>query len=146
MATPNKALLRQTLDYIRAHETDWIQNHWIMPAEDREDPSCGTAYCFAGWAVALSGYKVERNGCVGIDQLPPGVGHRLDTEDNVFQSGYVGGLAAECGDVAAALLDIDGFGRMPHHKCHLFCGHNGMADLERIVAELCGETAEAVTV
>ena len=145
MATVNTELLKQTLDYIKDHETDWIQNQWITPAEEREDPSCGTAYCFAGWAVALSNYHVERNGCVGIDQLPPEVVHRLDAEDNIFQSGYVGGLAAECGDVAAALLNIDGFGRMPHRSCHLFCGHNGLADLERIVAELCGETATAAS-
>lgn len=149
MATPNKALLKQTLEHIKTHQGDWIQSQWITPADDREDPSCGTAYCFAGWAVALSGFKVERTGIVRIDQLPPEVVHRLDVEDNVFQSGYVGGLAAECGDVAAALLNIRNFGRRGDDSegpgCHLFCGHNGLDDLERHVADLCGEIPEPVS-
>lgn len=143
MSTPNVALLRQTLEHVKTNEGDWIQNQWITPADEREDPSCGTAYCFAGWAVALSGYKIERTGNVRTNQLPPEMVDHLDAEDRVFPSGYAGGPVAECGSVAAVLLGIrhfDGRG-----GCHLFCGHNDLDDLERMVAELCAEPAEAVT-
>lgn len=143
MSTPNVALLKQTLAHVEAHQADWNQRQWITPADEREDPSCGTAYCFAGWAVALSGYKVERTGSVGIGQLPPEVVYRLDAEDNIYQSGYVGGLAAGCGHVAAVLLGIKALGSQDGE--HLFDGYNTLDDLRRIVAELCGESAEAVT-
>ncbi len=141
MATPNVALLRQTLEHIETHQADWNQRQWITPADEREDPSCGTAYCFAGWAVALSGYKIERTGVVRIDQLPPDMVHRLNAEDRVFSSGYAGGSVAECGSVGAVLLGIrhfDGRG-----GCHLFCGHNDLDDLRRFVVELCAVTPEA---
>lgn len=137
---PNTELLERTLRHIKDHQNDWIQRQWITPADEREDPSCGTAYCFAGWAVALSGYKIERTGNVRVDQLPPEMAQRLAAEDRVFTSGYAGGPVAECGSVAAVLLGIrhfDGRG-----GCHLFCGHNSLDDLTHMVAKLCAATTE----
>ncbi len=44
MTALNAALAYRVLDHIEAHPETWDQENW-----------CGTAQCFAGWAVALSG-------------------------------------------------------------------------------------------
>lgn len=43
--TPNAELAYKVLDHIDAHPESWDQNIW----------DCGTAACFAGWAVRFSG-------------------------------------------------------------------------------------------
>lgn len=43
----NADLARRTLAAIEADPTHWNQTTWITTTE------CGTAYCFAGWAVRL---------------------------------------------------------------------------------------------
>lgn len=45
MTTPNAALAYRVIDQIDAHPESWAQDVW----------DCGTAACFAGWAVRLSG-------------------------------------------------------------------------------------------
>lgn len=46
---PNAELAYQVLDQIDAHPETWNQRVW----------DCGTAACFAGWAVRLSGCRVR---------------------------------------------------------------------------------------
>lgn len=77
---PNVALAYQVLDFIEAHPKLWDQNHWVTTPEmvkwrDSGRPyaaapevslrfetpdswDCGTAACFAGWTVLLSGEAV----------------------------------------------------------------------------------------
>lgn len=45
MTTPNAELAYRVLDHIDARPETWEQATW----------DCGTAACFAGWAVRLSG-------------------------------------------------------------------------------------------
>ena len=45
--------LDAVLDHIRTHPEQHDQCCWM-----REDPNCGTAACFAGWAVTLAGWKM----------------------------------------------------------------------------------------
>lgn len=45
----NADLAYRTLDYIDAHPEEWEQSEW----------ACGTKACFAGWAVILSGGKID---------------------------------------------------------------------------------------
>lgn len=42
---PNAELAYRVLDHIDAHPASWNQSEWV----------CGSAACFAGWAVKLSG-------------------------------------------------------------------------------------------
>lgn len=47
--TLNVKLLQRVLAHIEADPAHWDQDAWAVQA-----PGCGTAYCFAGWAVALA--------------------------------------------------------------------------------------------
>lgn len=47
----NADLARKVLDHIRRHPETWDQGSWVSTQD------CGTAYCFAGHALVLSGYK-----------------------------------------------------------------------------------------
>lgn len=49
---PNKALLKKTLEQIKAHPELHNQNFWVVANEEN---LCGTAMCFAGHAAVLSG-------------------------------------------------------------------------------------------
>lgn len=54
LPTPNLPLLRKILDHIDAHPEEWSQANWFTPTE------CGTAFCVAGHAVAMT------EGVIGI--------------------------------------------------------------------------------
>lgn len=54
--TINEPLIRQIVAEIERDEARWDQKNWALQS------SCGTTYCFAGWAALLSGYIVERPG------------------------------------------------------------------------------------
>lgn len=45
----NIELLQETLDYIKAHPSEWYQEYWASKA-----PMCGTKFCFAGHAIQLA--------------------------------------------------------------------------------------------
>lgn len=50
---PNTDLLRRTLAHIEDNRREWNQGTWGHRNE------CGTTYCFAGWAVVLSGGQIN---------------------------------------------------------------------------------------
>ncbi len=50
---PNAELAYKVLDHIDTNPETWRQKVWAGKSE------CGTAACFAGWAVMLSGHTVE---------------------------------------------------------------------------------------
>ncbi|GAA2092512.1 hypothetical protein [Actinomadura alba] len=45
--TPNVPLLKATFAHVLKNMTAWNQAHWSN--------ECGTAHCFAGWAIVLHG-------------------------------------------------------------------------------------------
>lgn len=139
---PNTELLKKTLAHIETHQDQWSQNNWITPAEYRDNPECGTAYCFAGWSVALSGYRITKEGHVPVSQLPPKVLFAID-EDEIWEDYDKETdrdvLMASIADVATLLLGVPPWGG-PFRRNHLFGAHNTLNDLRRHVAELCGET------
>ena len=49
----NKKLLRKVLRYIKTHPKEWDQDIW------GEKKPCGTAFCFAGHALAMAGAKLR---------------------------------------------------------------------------------------
>lgn len=53
--TPNLPLLRKVLDHIDAHPDEWYQATWGIQTERS---ACGTAFCIAGHAIAMSGEHV----------------------------------------------------------------------------------------
>lgn len=50
----NEKLVREVMTAIRQNPESWDQDTYVR------DTECGTAYCFAGWALRLSGYPVRR--------------------------------------------------------------------------------------
>lgn len=135
----NAELLTRTLEQIKANQEAWDQGTWathlnpgehvdedgnivtadgedpdVHYVEDADDPACGTAMCFAGWATQLSGWLPKFNG----------------------NSRYTGtcvkdGEVASIMDKAAELLDID-----TYDADALFSGGNSLDKLEDFVATL----------
>lgn len=56
---PNLPLLRKVLDHIDAHPEEWDQSNYVLTEAEQikqqtGQPGCGTAYCIAGHAVAMT--------------------------------------------------------------------------------------------
>jgi hypothetical protein len=68
---PNATLAYQVLDLINANRAHFNMGMWVQRENDNdsslvglaeltaEENTCGTAACFAGWAVAAAGYRVD---------------------------------------------------------------------------------------
>ncbi len=80
---PNAELAYRVLDQIDAHPTHFDMSSWvrfgerpsdrpdgIVTLDDLTNPACGTTACFAGWAVALSGYAMDDSG-IAVHPDPP---------------------------------------------------------------------------
>jgi hypothetical protein len=68
---PNAALAYQVLDLIKAHPKNFDMGVWtnrMSPIQFADlavsEPSCGTQACFAGWTVAIKGYRLDGGGRV----------------------------------------------------------------------------------
>jgi hypothetical protein len=134
---PNVELLKRTLQHIEDHPESWDQTAWVTPEDFRTDDGCGTAYCFAGWAVELSGVTPTSGASLPLAALSTDVQERLNPW-MIWGDGAEKRTNIE--SAAAALLDID---RWNGDDPHLFDGNNTLNDLRRFVAELCGDTAPA---
>jgi len=84
---PNVKLLNRILDIIETDPDHWDQETWVT-----ETP-CGTAYCFAGWAVHLNGYKFH-----------PGWDLSLNTSDEVYKDNEKESIYIQ--DVAQEILGL----------------------------------------
>lgn len=126
---PNTELLKKTLAYIEEHPTTWNQLHWTGHKHE-----CGTTHCFAGWAAVLSGAQPDDDDEVRRDKLP------ADIADVEFEHWPAAKGFLHVADAARHLL-----GLTKAEADGLFRADNGLDDLRRIVAELCGETAPAGT-
>jgi hypothetical protein len=124
MTTPNKALLGQVLDYIKRYPDTWYRGDWSLTTD------CGTSHCFAGWAVKLAGVPMDEDDEVLRAQLPDPSQIERHIDDDPASPGYV--------HVSVAARHL--LGLTPEQADELFSGVNTVKDLERYVAELCGET------
>lgn len=114
-AKPNAELAYRVLDQIDAHPETWNQHEW----------DCGSAACFAGWAVRLSGGVAE--------------------EKNRFTPTVVEGPRELVGlpvdEAAIEVLGTDGWTPSTvevEEQDWLFSASNDREDLGRIVTEIFG--------
>lgn len=108
MSKPNAELAYAVLDQIDAHPETWNQGIW----------DCGTAACFAGWAVRLSG----------------GRSLNIDMETRVISGPeHIVGLPVE--EAAEELL---GYSQLGDIDDDLFDGCNTRERLGLLVAEIFG--------
>lgn len=124
---PNVDLLTRTLAHIEAHPEQWDQTMWATRG------SCGTSYCFAGWAVALSGGKPNF-----ADDFAADVREGVDDSYHVLAGSIPGITETYYGAVARQLLGLE-----PYQSNELFDDCNSLDDLRRIVGKLTG--AEGVS-
>lgn len=110
MTTPNAELAYAVLDQIDAHPEAWNQATW----------QCGTAACFAGWAVRLSG---------GVMENVNGQAWHVIVADGL---GELNGM--EVANAADRLLGVD----MWVAPDDLYSEGNTREDLGRMVAEIFG--------
>lgn len=117
--TPNAELAYKVLDAVNAHRKSFdMSDWWDGPAErvtlnDLLDEKCGTTACFAGWAIALSGYDL-------------GGGVHLDGEH----------VSYSYGKFAEKLLGLD-----EDEAGELFFGDG--SDIDEVVAEIFGPRPDA---
>lgn len=126
---PNAELAYLVLDHIDAHPEQWDQARWW-----RTSPTCGTAGCFAGWTVQLSGGHVGRAGIFNLTVVKSGLGE-LDGKYVPVAAAALLGLpmdVTEDEDEAA--------GNLP-----LFNESNDRDDLGRLVAEIFGPRPDVET-
>lgn len=117
---PNADLAYRVLDQIDAHPESWAQEAWV--------DGCGTAYCFAGWALTLTGHK-----------LKPHDDGFIELDGRVCARPYI------VSGTAARELGISGLDYRSTAS-NLFYPYNTRKDLGRIVAETFGpRPTEAAT-
>lgn len=119
--TPNADLAYRVLDHIDAHPELWDQSHW----------GCGTAACFAGHAIRLSGGVIagDTNTDAEIVDVTDDGDRSMLGEHPAQAAGRILGLGVE-------YSVIDGDQRW------LFDGRNTREDLGRLVAEIFGPRPE----
>lgn len=120
MSGPNADLAYAVLDQIDAHPDSWEQDWWWS---DGVPNSCGTAGCFAGWAVALSGEK---------PYLGPSVGGVFVADRAAQLLGFESRPDMHWAMEAVGLVDEAGFGE------DLFHSGNTREDLGRMVEGMFG--------
>jgi hypothetical protein len=120
MADLNEKLIECVLDHIETHPDEYNQNFWCQIADQHQDGEyCGTAGCFAGWAVLLSCPVEKWKG------LPHDTASK-DAEGNYYPQGYY----YEKGRKALGLTNDE--------ASHLFRSANGIPayDIPRIKQRL----------
>ena len=126
--TPNVPLLRRTLAHIETKPDTWEQSSWRSQCH----AGCGTAYCFAGWAVVLHGGKFAVGDAGELaDTVVPAGADPADRDQWRFVADYAAEILGIPGDECGDWMDLP----------ELFESHNDLEDLRRIVAELCGEAS-----
>lgn len=141
MATPNVALLKRTLEHIKDNPETWDQSNW-----------CGTAQCFAGWAVTFAGAKIDQLWeVVHVDDMPSDLAAAVGPDQEKITVREAAIIALGIADSELSELpDMDD--EWPDAEpglisaaSALFCSGNSLEDLEYYVAKLCGETEPAAT-
>jgi hypothetical protein len=116
----DSALAWRVMDHVDAHPEQHDQTLWWNPEAD-----CGTAGCFAGWTVLLSGGELIRRG--GLLSA-------------VYVENGLGDLNGKHVALAAATLlgiDVDS-DQYEAEDLTLFSERNTREDLRRLVAEIFG--------
>lgn len=126
--TVNTSLLRLTLAHIENNQQAWDQTAWAI-RQYRDGETCGTAYCFAGWAVQLAGHSIQFDD--SYTPIPEGPDHQH-------------GLATLRGTDQLEPIDTlaqHELGLNTDQAKQLFAENNRLTDLRRIVDQLIAETA-----
>lgn len=111
MRIQNESLAREVMQTIIDNPDRWNQDVWV-----EEYNACHTAYCFAGWALILSGVSLEKN--------PHKEGHLLI--QGIPADAQVGFTVP---DLAQELLDIESDAIADE----LFDGLNDLDDLKHLL-------------
>jgi hypothetical protein len=120
---PNTALLRRTMSLVESatFRGEWNQGHYRVP---RDGGGCGTALCFAGWAVIAAGAEFASD------------------DPSSWLYGYVRDDLGGVWEIAAWAAHALG---LPVFAAgELFCAQNTLQDLRDIVEYHCNDATEAV--
>lgn len=131
-AKPNAELAWRVLDHIDVDPESWNQGTWYRQTD------CGTSACFAGWAVALAGHRID----VDSEPDPDGAQYyaAIDGDRNIticgaamLDLGLVGiQVPCRCGDCGTTVGAAD----------LLFDAVNDREALGALVAEIFGPRPE----
>jgi hypothetical protein len=117
VTTPNAELAYRILDHIDAVPEQWDQREW-----------CGTAKCFAGWAVDLSGERPDDFGMVNGVHVAERAAQLLGFASTTAMDDYA---------IEVLGIEVDD-NEEPSERFDLFCATNTREDLGHLVAEIFG--------
>jgi hypothetical protein len=110
--------MQETLKYIEDHPQEWDQGVWASRTP------CGTACCFAGWAVALH-EQGNPEDLFDFIQNGDDVSCLRDDVESPYAGRDIERAAKDCLNIEEEWADA------------LFDGTNSLSDLQVIVARLC---------
>jgi hypothetical protein len=131
MTELNAVLAYQVLDHIEAHPEQWDQTNWA-----RQVPECGTAGCFAGWTVMLSGMTPLFRESYG--------GRAMDVIDDRGYQVSVSEAATRLLGARYVYIDTDIYPDDDEEE-DLFDESNDLDDLRRLVFEIFGPRPAVMT-
>lgn len=157
----NKDLILLVRQHIGRPETYWRQGAWVdaVYTEDTGE-TCGTSYCYAGWAVALSGFEITPgNEYVPLSFIRKVTG--LDNAEIISRAGIpaprreLTDPEIHVRDAAAVILgldelmiptstypckcgetDCDDRPELVHAASALFRGVNSLTTIDRVISEI----------
>ena len=110
----NWPLLYKVLDHVKEHPEEHDQQYWFTKIETS---TCGTAACFAGWALLFAHPEAK----------PEWV------QDDAHRTYLLEDEKGECWDVAT--LAAHELGLDKYEANHLFDALNDVQDIERLITE-----------
>lgn len=113
---PNAELAYRVIDHIDANPEQWNQQAWVS--------DCGAAYCFAGWALTLTGHELK-------------LVRRADGPSRMDLDDIMGVYADHVQSAAAAELGLAGFSGRNDAEM-LFSPDNSRETLGELVTEIFG--------
>lgn len=155
----NKDLILRTRDWIHQPTVLWDQSSWTGFVDLEDSTECGTAYCYAGWAVALAGFFITPEN----EYVPLSFVERITGLDpaRVLEAAQIkrprGEIIApeiHVQDAATVILGLDNLMLTQVTRCKcgeveceerptlvkaanaLFRGQNSLEDINRVIAEI----------
>lgn len=105
---PNVPLFRKVVEHIEAHPNEWNQDWWVHQHGGVEEGEiCGTTFCFAGWALKLTGHNLHEETRLFKDQYGDYSRRCTVLDGNVVNNDQV--VAAACEELGVDPSDIAPF-------------------------------------
>jgi hypothetical protein len=128
----NIQLLRETLEWIKAHPEEHYQGDWARLYNAKGEP-CGTSMCFAGHATVLAGGTFDTKIFAKNEEwnVNSETGAHIDTTEYYVEEWDEYELPDNV--VHVSVFARDALGLTQEEQSYLFAGHRTLEELEEFV-------------